>query len=425
VIGKKYMRQIPAHWPAEAQKIFDEVHALTFDGVGITRASYGAGENATVDYLKTLAQNAGLTVSHDRAANLIIDMPDSSDVPALWCGSHVDSVPQGGNFDGLAGLVAGLLCMIRLKEEGVRLARPFRVIGLRGEESAWFGKAYMGSGALFGKLSMEDLALCDHHSGLTMAQSMSAVGADIAAIEKGEMLAEKDKIAGYIELHIEQGPVMVERAWPTAIVSGIRGNIRHNMVRCVGEAGHSGAVPREIRRDAVFALAELITRLDRHWENLLAQGKDMVLTFGVVGTNPHEHAVSRIPGEVDFSFEVRSESKDTLEQFYQLLRDECDAIHKERGVDFIFDRRLLTLPALMDGGMVSSLLGLSKRLGLPAEKISSGAGHDASVFANAGIPSAMIFIRNEHGSHNPHEAMEIEDFIAGTALLYEAITDVE
>ncbi|MES2536522.1 MAG: hydantoinase/carbamoylase family amidase [Pseudomonadota bacterium] len=417
------MTKIPPHWPAQAQKIFDDVHALTFDGVGITRASYGAGENATVEYLATLAKDAGLTVRHDRAANLIIELPDSGDAPALWCGSHVDSVPQGGNFDGLAGLVAGLLCMIRLKEEGVTLARPLRVIGLRGEESAWFGKAYMGSGALFGKLNREDLALCDHHRGQTMSECMSAVGADIAAIENGETLVDKDKIAGYIELHIEQGPVMVGRAWPTAIVSGIRGNIRHNLVRCVGEAGHSGAVPRKLRRDAVFAFAELVTRLDRHWQDLLDQGMDLVLTFGVVGTNPHEHAVSRIPGEVDFSFEVRSESKEVLELFYQLLRDECEAIHAERGVDFIFDRRLLTLPALMDNGMVTSLLDLSRRLGLPAEKISSGAGHDASVFANAGVPSAMIFIRNEHGSHNPHEAMELDDFIAGTALLYEAVTD--
>jgi N-carbamoyl-L-amino-acid hydrolase len=237
-------------------------------------------------------------------------------------------------------------------------------------------------------------------------------------------LIDGRSIKGYIELHIEQGPVMVERQWPTAIVSGIRGNVRHNRIRCIGEAGHSGAVPRNIRRDAVFAVAQLITRLDQHWQALLEQGKDLVVTFGVVGTNPQEHAVSRIPGEVDFSFEARSECSLMLEQFYRLMRDECAAIEKEKGIEFVFDRRLLTLPASMDGSMIEPLLAISKRLGLPSERIASGAGHDASVFANAGIPSAMIFIRNEHGSHNPLEAMENGDFIAGANLLYHAIIDL-
>lgn len=418
------MNRIPANWPAQAQRIFDEVRALTFDGVGITRESYGAGENATVDYVRKLAEQAGLAVSFDRAANLIVDLPGSGNAPALWCGSHLDSVPQGGNFDGLAGVAAGLMCMTRLKEEGVRLKRPFRLIGIRGEESAWFGKAHIGSGALFGKLAAEDLALRNHRTGLTMAECMAAVGADIGLIEKGEPLIDGRSIKGYIELHIEQGPVMVERQWPTAIVSGIRGNVRHNRIRCIGEAGHSGAVPRSIRRDAVFAVAQLITRLDQHWQALLEQGKDLVVTFGVVGTNPQEHAVSRIPGEVDFSFEARSECSLMLEQFYRLMRDECAAIEKDKGVEFVFDRRVLTLPASMDGSMIEPLLAISKRLGLPSEKIASGAGHDASVFANAGIPSAMIFIRNEHGSHNPLEAMENSDFIAGANLLYHAIIDL-
>jgi N-carbamoyl-L-amino-acid hydrolase len=419
------MNHIPADWPARAQRIFDELRALTSDGVGITRESYGAGENAAIDYLKQLAEQAGLHVRYDRAANLIIDMPGHDGAPALWCGSHLDSVPQGGNFDGLAGVVAGLLCMMRLKEEGVRLSRPFRLIGIRGEESAWFGKAYMGSSALFGKLGAEDLALRNRRTGNTLAECLAAVGADVAAIQNGEPLADKASIAGYLELHIEQGPVMVDQRWPTAIVSGIRGNIRHNRIQCIGEAGHSGAVPRHTRRDAAFAVAHLITRLDQHWNTLLEQGKDLVVTFGVVGTNPQEHAVSRIPGEVDFSFEVRSESKEMLEQFYRLMRDECSAISKERGVEFVFDRRVVSLPALMDGSMVESLLAISARLGLPSERIPSGAGHDAAIFANAGIPSAMIFIRNEHGSHNPDEAMETDDFIAGTNLLYHAITEMQ
>ena len=135
---------------------------------------------------------------------------------------------------------------------------------------------------------------------------------------------------------------MVARELPLAVVSGIRGNVRHNRVVCLGDAQHSGVVPRWLRHDAMFAVADLIMRLDEHWRALLARGSDLVVTTGVVGTDPAEHSISRIPGQVGFSFEARSESRDTLEAFYQLMRDECAAIERERGVRFEFDRRLLT-----------------------------------------------------------------------------------
>ena len=128
---------------------------------------------------------------------------------------------------------------------------------------------------------------------------------------------------------------MVARGFPVAVVTGIRGNIRHRSVRCVGEAGHSGAVPRWLRRDAVFAAADLISRLDEHWRVLLERGLDLVVTTGIIGTNAAEHAMSRIPGEVEFSFEVRSQSLETLEAFYHLMRTECRNISAARKVEFL------------------------------------------------------------------------------------------
>src|SRR5665213_2848228 len=174
-------------------------------------------------------------------------------------------------------------------------------------------------------------------------------------------------LAAYLELHIEQGPVMVARGFPTAVVTGIRGNIRHKEIHCIGEAAHSGAVPRWLRRDAVFAVAELITHLDEHWQILLERGLDLVVTAGMISTNPAEHAMSRVPGEVRFSFEVRSQSSDTLEAFYHLMRTECRTIGAKRKVEFRFDRRLDTKPARMSEAWVERLLHLSRRLGLPAE----------------------------------------------------------
>ena len=405
-----------------AQKLFDDIRELSSDGVGVTRDSYGKGESAAADYLRHFAEKEGLHVDVDRAANLIFSLPDSdAQRPAVWVGSHMDSVPQGGNFDGLAGIIAGLLCLVAQKQSGQLSDTPLRVIAFRGEESAWFGKAYMGSGSLFGKLSAEDLELKHRTSGKSLASYMEQVGADTAAIASQEPLFDKSRAVAYLELHIEQGPIMVARKIPLGVVPGIRGNVRHNRITCLGEAGHSGAVPRWLRHDAMFAVADLITRLDEHWRVLLERGIDLVVTTGVVGTDPSEHSISRIPGTVHFSFEARSKSHDTLEGFYQLMRAECASIARERGVKFEFDRRLESSPATMDEKICAELAESCKRMATPYETVPSGAGHDASLFANAGIPSGMLFIRNENGSHNPLEAMDIDDFMLGVRVLADTI----
>ena len=405
-----------------AEMLFSKIGELTSDGVGVTRESYGSGESAAADFLREFAVEQGLEVSSDRAANLLFRLPQTGAAgPSVWCGSHLDSVPQGGNYDGLAGVVAGLLCLLEQKKSGNTSPIPLQVIALRGEESAWFGKAYCGSSALFGQLDADDLALKQRNTGETLATSMQRAGADIDAIGQQKPLFDPSQVRAYLELHIEQGPVMVARKLPLAVVSGIRGNIRHNVVTCLGEAGHSGAVPRWLRRDALFAVADLIMRLDEHWSVLLERGTDLVVTTGIMSTNPAEHAVTRIPSQVKFSFEVRSKSIDTLEAFYQLMRAECTAISRERQVRFEFDRRLLSNPAVMDRQLCDLLAKTCTEQGTPYEVIPSGAGHDASLFENAGIPSGMLFIRNQNGSHNPEEAMEIADFMQGVQVLQQTI----
>lgn len=405
-----------------AEMLFSKIGELTSDGVGVTRHSYGSGESAAADFLREFAVEQGLEVASDRAANLLFRLPQTAaSGPSIWCGSHLDSVPQGGNYDGLAGVVAGLLCLLAQKQSGITSPVPLQVIGLRGEESAWFGKAYCGSSALLGQLDADDLALKQRDSGDTLATCMQRAGADVDAIAQQKPLFDPSQVRAYLELHIEQGPVMVARKLPLAVVSGIRGNIRHNAVTCLGEAGHSGAVPRWLRRDALFAVADLIMRLDEHWSVLLERGTDLVVTTGIMSTNPAEHAVTRIPSQVKFSFEVRSKSIDTLEAFYQLMRAECTAISRERQVRFEFDRRLLSNPAVMDRQLCDLLAKTCAEQGTPYEVIPSGAGHDAALFENAGIPSGMLFIRNQNGSHNPDEAMDIADFMQGVQVLQQTI----
>ena len=408
-----------------AQQLFADIRALTFDGVGVTRASYGAGENACARHLEAFARAEGLEVTTDRAGNFVYSDPaDTRQGPVIWTGSHLDSVPQGGNYDGLAGIVAGLLVLIAAKRQGVTLPAPLQVIGFRGEESAWFGKAYMGSGALWGKLTAADLALQRREDGVTLGDALAACGADLAAIARQDKLFNPADIRAYVELHIEQGPVMVARKIPLGVVSGIRGNVRHNLIGCVGEAQHSGVVPRWLRHDAVFAVADLIMRLDTHWRALLERGTDLVVTCGVVQTNPAEHSISRVPGYAHFSFEARSKSSDTLEAFYQLVQAEMASIERERGVKFQLDRRLLSEPAVTDPQLCDLMAKACRERGIAHERIPSGAGHDAALFANGGVPSAMVFVRNQHGSHNPHEAMELSDFMLGTQVMADTIAAI-
>jgi N-carbamoyl-L-amino-acid hydrolase len=213
---------------------------------------------------------------------------------------------------------------------------------------------------------------------------MARSGVDVDAVARGEALLAPAEIAAYLELHIEQGPVMIARDWPSAVVTGIRGNLRHNRIRCLGEAGHSGAVPRWLRKDAVLAVAV-------------------------------------IPGEVTFSFEVRSQDSATLERFYELFREECRSVAMSRGVRFAFDACLASPPAVMDAGWIGCIEAAGHARGMSVEQIASGAGHDAAVFANAGVPSGMIFVRNANGSHNPDEVMAIDDFVDGVDLMLGAL----
>lgn len=419
--------QTPAslgHLTADAEKLFADLEALSKDKAGVSRPSYGDAESKAFDMVEEFARAEGLITSRDAAANLVIELEKVADNQEyILIGSHLDSVPQGGNYDGAAGVIAGLLCLIELKRSAKTPDLPIKVIALRGEESAWFGACYLGSKALLGKLDESEQDLIQRDDGRTLKEHMSDCGAQVERIGANEVLIDTSKIKAFFELHIEQGPVMIARNLPVAAVTGIRGNIRHRQIKCIGEAGHSGAVPRWLRHDAVFAASELITRIDDHWTTILQHGGDLVATCGILTTNPQNHAMSRIPGEVTFSFEARSQYEHTLAAIEALLHSECATITYERKVNFEFDKPVKTPPAVLDENLVERINNACIEEGLPVEAIPSGAGHDASLFANAGVSTGMIFVRNRNGSHNPEEEMDIEDFMRGISVLYRTITE--
>jgi len=401
-----------------AGELFEQVRSLSAARLGVTRPSYSEAESAAMKVIEDAARSVGLSMRRDAAANLVVEHPPGKE-KAVWMGSHLDSVPEGGNYDGLAGVVAGLLCLIKGKQTG--LGKPLALIGLRGEESAWFGKPYLGSYALFGRLTPQDLERRQRDSGRPLAEHMRECGAQVDRIAAGERLVDPRSIGAWLELHIEQGPIMVAREVPVGVVTGIRGVLRHISAHCRGSAGHSGAVPRWLRQDAVFALAELLTRLDENWQALNARGVDLVVTSGVVATDPREHSPSRIPGDVRFSLEIRSQSLETITAFHRLALAEAAAIEKARGVRFDFGERVLSEPALIDGEWAARLKKGCAALRVPCIDIPSGAGHDAAIFSNEGVPAAMMFVRNDKGSHNPEEKMDLDDFMMGVEVLYQAV----
>jgi len=404
---------------ALAGRILDDVAALSPDVEGVSRPAYSVTESKVLDYIEEVARSHQLRTWRDAGANLVIagSQDRAPEAAAGYFGSHVDSVPQGGNFDGLAGVVAALLTLIAIEREGVAQRTPLRVLALRGEESAWFGHAYMGSQALFGKLGPKALATRRRDGSGDLADAMREVGIPIEDVAAGRPLADAAAIRFFLEAHIEQGPVLTDRQWPVAAVTGIRGNFRHREIQCIGEAAHSGAVPRWLRRDAVFATSELIMRMDDHWQTILQHGGDLVMTAGIFQTDAAHHAMSRIPGETSFSFEARSQDPATLLAIEGLLHSECRIIEKDRKVRFVFDDIVRAEPAQLDAAMSEHILAACAAEGLPAEAIPSGAGHDAAVFAQAGIQTGMIFMRNRGGSHNPNEHMDIADLMAAVSVM--------
>ncbi len=407
---------------ALALDIFGAVRTLSPDVRGVSRPAWSPVETAVLDHLDTVARRHGLATRRDAAGGLVMSRASDTDPHArhVLLGSHVDSVPQGGNYDGLAGTVAAMLALIALDRDDSASVLPVRAIAMRGEESAIFGHAYTGSLAMFGRLVPHALAARSALDGTSLAEAMAACGIDTARVARGDPLVDASRIAAFLELHIEQGPLLLDRGWPVATVSGIRGNIRHREVRCLGEAGHSGAVPRWLRRDAVMATADLLMRMEDHWTEIEQQGGDLVLTAGIIHTDPGHNAMSRIPGETTFSFEARSQHAPTLAAVEALLHAECADIARDRGVRFVFDTPVHSPEAMLDASVAATLTAACAAEGLPVETVPSGAGHDAAIFQLAGVPSGMLFVRNENGSHNPDEDMDVDDMLKGARVLRRA-----
>lgn len=353
---------VPQPDMALAARLFASLDANTKDTAGFTRASYGDGEQFAFDLMARTARYAGLLVDNDVAGNMYLTIKGRNPAKGTFLiGSHVDTVPQGGNFDGAAGVIAGIAILTAWKRAGFVPSGDVAVIVIRAEESTWFPYSYIGSKAALGLLPPAALDIPRVDTGRTLAQHMQELSFDPTAVARGETRWTPHNLRGYVELHIEQGPVLTGRGIPVALVTGIRGSFRYRDARILGEYGHSGAVPREYRHDAVVAAAEFISQLDREWVRLAGEGHDLTVTIGKVFTDPQQHAFSKIAGEVRLCIDVRSHTTVTLDLMKKVVDRLADETSKQFGVRFELGPQTGSEPAMMDPALLDRFTNAANR----------------------------------------------------------------
>ncbi|MDQ2803092.1 MAG: hydantoinase/carbamoylase family amidase, partial [Pseudomonadota bacterium] len=318
-----------------AARLFEGLRERSFDGVGVTRDAYGSGEQAAHDLVRATAEGLRLDTDTDAAGNLYMTLPGRDRAAKrIVLGSHLDSVARGGNYDGAAGVLAGLAAVAGMQAAGFVPARDVTVLALRAEEAgSWFPISYPGSQAALGRLPAEALEIRRQDTGRTLAQHMRALGFDPDAVRRGHGRLGPANTAAYVELHIEQGPVLDTDEIPVGIVSGIPGSRRLRAARVLGAYNHSGATPRAYRRDAAIAAAELAFRLDEHWAELEAMGRRLVCTICLLATTD-QAGFGKVPGEARFQLDVRSVDPASVDAMFAELHRLVPVIEARRGVRF-------------------------------------------------------------------------------------------
>ena len=402
-----------------ARRLFAAIHDVTRDPAGgVTRDAYGAGERAAHALVRAEGVALGLEAAIDVAGNLYLTLPGRDrTLPRILLGSHLDSVPQGGDYDGVAGVVAGLAVLSGLRAAGHAPARDVVVMAIRAEEAgAWFPFGCPGSRAALGMLPAHALDVPRLDTRRTLAAHMREEGFDPAALRAGACPLRPETIAAFVELHIEQGPVLEGAAVPVGIVTGIPGSRRHRFGRVLGRWDHSGAAPRRYRSDAVLAAAELTVRLDDAWAALEQQGHELVCTICVLAT-PAQAGFGKVAGEAAFKLDARSLSQEALDALFARLHSLIPEIEGARRVHIELGPESAGSPTPMHPSVIEALTCAAVQTGVAHRVMPSGGGHDAAAFAQAGIPSGMLFVRNQNGSHSPDEAMHMDDFATACRVL--------
>ena len=343
-------------------------------------------------------EQAGMTTRTDAAGNLVGRVAGADlEAGTLLLGSHLDTVRDAGAFDGPLGVLVAVAAVAELRARDVTLPFAVDVYGFADEEGLRYGAAYLGSRAVAGTFDPELFALADA-DGVHLRDALTAFGGDPVGIDSA---ARPDAI-GYLEVHIEQGPVLEREGVPVGVVTAIAGQTRARIV-LTGEAGHAGTLPMDARHDALAAAAEAVLAVERHGR----AEPGLVATVGALDLSPNVGNV--VPGEVRMLLDMRHADDRVRRRAAEQLRADVEGIAAARGVDAAWTTRYDTPAAVLDTTLRARLTDALRVQGIPARDLVSGAGHDAVVLSRI-CPAAMLFVRCAGGiSHDPRESVSEED----------------
>jgi hydantoinase/carbamoylase family amidase len=409
----------------DKRRLLRDLNAISRIGLGdhgsVTRLVFSVKELRSRQLLIHLMRQAGLDIRIDRIGNIFgrLNGRDRK-APAVLAGSHLDTVPHGGKFDGTMGVIGALEALRTLKENKVALASPVELVCFIGEESSRFGYSTLGSSLVAGEVHPADLSHAVDAQGAKLEDILSSLG--INRNNLADLKREPSSVKAYLELHIEQGPILEARNKPLGVVTAIAAPTRFKVV-FTGQADHSGTTPMEMRKDALVAGAEVIVAVETVCRRFSHVDKGRVV--GTVGAMKIEPGViNAIPGKAELSVDIRSISADSKQRVVRLVKGRIREIARRRkiSVDILPIRDETPVP--MDKRLIKLLKECCEARRVPYEIMPSGAGHDAMQMAKI-APAGMLFIPSRRGiSHSPEEWSDPEHICLGTQLLLDTIVRV-
>jgi len=384
---------------------------------GLTCTFLSTAHLAVAEELAALMKKAGLTVEIDTVENVVgrYKSPEPS-AKTVIVGSHYDTVRNAGKYDGRLGILVALVIAEHLTRNGIDLPFNLEVIAFSEEEGVRFPASYIGSSAVAGRFEDKLLEARDA-KGITLSQALLEAGADPKTIPA--LARRPGTLAGYLEVHIEQGPVLLEAGLPVGVVTEIAGDSRY-LVTVAGEAGHSGTVPMTLRHDAVAAAAEITMMVERRCNRPGLVGT--VGRFAVTGGG----AINIIPGRCEISLDVRSGDDATRLAAVVDILAEIQRIAERRGVKTTTTQALDAAAVPCSARLQEAFAASIARAGLPLRRLPSGAGHDAVMFSGV-TDIAMMFVRCGNGgvSHSPRESVSAEDADIAARILLDVLVNLK
>ena len=391
-------------------KDFDAMAQLTAPGEGINRLAFTDADWEGRQYIIDRMIDAGLSVEIDDFGNVIgYKIGKKPDLPVVMVGSHTDSVPNGGNYDGVVGVLSAIEVIRSMTDDGYEHDHTIAVVSFMCEESGRFGNATLGSKAMRGELRLQDLHRLVDKQGISLYEALKGRNLNPDGIEEMEY---KRSVKSFTEIHIEQGKVLEHEQKTIGIVTGIAAPERF-YVTIRGNADHSGATPMNLRHDALCGASKIILGIEEIAS--MQEAPPVVGTVGVVEVTPG--AMNVIPGSVKLGVDIRSISKVARNSVVTLVKEFIDITADKRGLSYTIEPIAQDHPVAMHPAMIREIEEAVKSVGVEYMTMPSGAGHDAMHWVEA-VPTGMIFIPCRDGiSHNPAEFAEMDDIVTGAEVL--------